>query len=135
MIVPRSRLLEILRGYVSANSDDQTQPDMGREKHLLALMVIVVSECEARLPLWQLECARRGGPVNTEWIPLADKHPRIGQRCIVCIGCAVQYDSLVFDSVDEGGPFWAHPEDDYSDDYTIPASDDNYWMPWPGAPV
>jgi len=54
-IVPRGRLIEIMRGYIADQSDDRTRPGMNSEKHLLALMEVVVSECEARLPLWRLE--------------------------------------------------------------------------------
>jgi hypothetical protein len=54
-IVPDKRLVEIMRGYIAANSDERTRPDMSDEHHLMNLLRLVVDECQARLPLWELE--------------------------------------------------------------------------------
>jgi len=54
-LVPRYRLLELIRGYIANRSDYHTHPDMNSEKHLLALCELVCDEAQARIPLWELE--------------------------------------------------------------------------------
>jgi len=54
-IVPKSRLLEIIRGYVSSHSASTTRPDMNSERRLLELCETIVDEAQARLHLWELE--------------------------------------------------------------------------------
>jgi len=54
-IVPDRRLLEIIRGYIADLSTPDTRPDMSDEHHLMALGRVIVDECQARLPLWDLE--------------------------------------------------------------------------------
>lgn len=57
-LVPRSRLVEVMRGFMSYHSDDKSKPDMNSERNLVALMEVVVSECEARACLWMLEVGK-----------------------------------------------------------------------------
>jgi hypothetical protein len=54
-LVPRDRLLEIIRGYVEGQSTPIYRPDMNNENHLWELAKLIVSECTARIPLWELE--------------------------------------------------------------------------------
>jgi hypothetical protein len=54
-LVPRDRLLEIIRGYVEGQSTEISRPDMNNENHLWELAKAIVSECTARIPLWELE--------------------------------------------------------------------------------
>lgn len=55
-LVPDSRLLDIIRGYVADNSDNTTRPDMNGERHLLTLARVIADECKARIPLFTEEC-------------------------------------------------------------------------------
>ena len=54
-IVPDHRLVMIIRGYISSHSDETTHPDMNNENRLLELAQLITYECQARLPLWELE--------------------------------------------------------------------------------
>jgi hypothetical protein len=54
-VVPDSRLIEIIRGYIASQSTETTMPDMRGEIHLLAVARLVVDETRARLPLYELE--------------------------------------------------------------------------------
>ena len=54
-IVPDSRLIDLIKGYVSGHSTEISRPDMNSELHLLELAKLVVYEAHARLPLWRLE--------------------------------------------------------------------------------
>ena len=54
-VVPDSRLIEIIRGYIKSQSTETTMPDMRGEMHLLAVARLVVDETRARLPLYELE--------------------------------------------------------------------------------
>ena len=61
-IVPDNRLLEIIRGYMYGLVPDSpmlhmpvVHKDMRSEVHLLQLCRLIVDECQARLPLWELE--------------------------------------------------------------------------------
>jgi hypothetical protein len=54
-IVPDKRLKEIMRGFIADRSDERTRPDMNNEYNLIELLRVVVDECQARLPLWELE--------------------------------------------------------------------------------
>ena len=54
-VVPDSRLIEIIKGYIAGQSTETTRPDMMSEMHLLALCRLVVDETRARMPLYELE--------------------------------------------------------------------------------
>ena len=54
-IVPDHRLVEIIRGYTSLHSTETTIPDFNNENRLLELARLITDECQARLPLWELE--------------------------------------------------------------------------------
>ena len=61
-IVPDNRLLEIIRGFMYGQVPDPLMlhmpdvcKDMRSEEHLLQLGRLIVDECQARLPLWELE--------------------------------------------------------------------------------
>jgi hypothetical protein len=54
-LVPDHRLVEVIRGYISERSDETTHPDMNNENHLLELAKLITDECQARIPLWELE--------------------------------------------------------------------------------
>ena len=56
-VVPDSRLIEIIRGYIESHSTETTMPDMKGEMHLLALCRLVVDETKARMPLHELEAS------------------------------------------------------------------------------
>ena len=54
-LVPKHRLVEVIRGYVSEHSTETTIPDMNNENRLLELAKLITDECQARIPLWELE--------------------------------------------------------------------------------
>jgi hypothetical protein len=54
-VVPDSRLIEIIRGYIASQSTEKTMPDMRGEIHLLAVARLVVDETRARMQLYELE--------------------------------------------------------------------------------
>lgn len=70
-----------------------------------------------------------------KWISILDKHPRIGQICIVCFNGVVQDDTYEFDQGDcndFGGveSFWDREELDEGRSI----KDNDFWMPLPVAP-
>jgi len=54
-LVPDRRLVEVIRGYISERSDETTRPDLNNEHNLLELARLITDECQARIPLWELE--------------------------------------------------------------------------------
>ena len=54
-LVPDHRLVEVIRGYISDRSTDTTRPDLNNENRLLELARLTTDECQARIPLWELE--------------------------------------------------------------------------------
>jgi hypothetical protein len=54
-LVPEKRIVEIIRGYIADHATQTTRPDMNSEHHLLKLSEVMVDECAARIPLWELE--------------------------------------------------------------------------------
>jgi hypothetical protein len=54
-LVPDHRLVEVIRGYISERSTDTTRPDLNNEHRLLELARLITDECQARIPLWELE--------------------------------------------------------------------------------
>jgi hypothetical protein len=54
-LIPDSRLVEVIRGYISDRSTDTIRPDLNNEHNLLELARLITDECQARIPLWELE--------------------------------------------------------------------------------
>jgi len=54
-LIPDNRLVEVIRGYISDRSDDTIRPDLNNERNLLELARLITDECQARIPLWELE--------------------------------------------------------------------------------
>lgn len=54
-LVSKKRIVEIIRGYIADHATETTRPDMNNENHLLKLSEVMVDECAARIPLWELE--------------------------------------------------------------------------------
>ena len=54
-LVPDYRLVEVIRGYIEEHSTETTRPDLNNEHNLLALARLITDECQARIPLWELE--------------------------------------------------------------------------------